>query len=211
MINSICQPKYVTNQAVAGWNLNAIPFTNGVDAGGNPVYNVYFPRPWVLVGIVTLDTPANPAYPSSDSDLVSPAIHNTNAELFQAIFLDLAFATTHDIDNSVVNYIGPGVQATNFRGYFTNYLNEIIQNTPEQFFNKIIQPESLVKMFCTNNSASANDLWYQRWLEFVDTLKRIIDQNMMGSPGMYQIATAGQRSAFNNWNGQQSYELYFNA
>jgi hypothetical protein len=213
MINSICQPKYVRNQSTAGWSLNAIPITNGIDNAGNPVYNIYFPRPWVLVGLVTLDSPATPSYPNSDSDLVTAAIHNTNAELFQAIFLDLAFATTHDIDTTVVvNYMGPGVQATDFRGYFTNFINELITSaTPEQFFNRLIQPESLVKMFCTNNSASAADLWYQRWLEFIDVLKRVIDQNLMGAPGLYQIETAGTRNAYNNWNGQVSYEQNFNA
>lgn len=218
MIQSVCPQKYIQNQKNAGWRLNAIPIINSDDFinTGFQFYNLYFPRPWVLVGLVTLDDipPATtPTYPRSYSNFRTPTIHNTNADLFQSIFLDLAFATTHNPDQNtyVCNYMGPGTQAVNYLGKFSPFLNDSINSVPEEFYNSIIQPESILKTFCADNAASANDLWRQRWYELIAFLQSTIDQERMGAPGLYSICkSAAQFSAYNDWNGQTSYENFPN-
>jgi hypothetical protein len=212
MIGNVCSPQYIRDQKGAGWQLNAIPVKNLTDNQSlHSYYIMYFPRPWIIVGFVDLNNSpgaGNCAYPLSVSKLKTPAIHAAESELFEALFLDLAYATTHDYDDTIpVNYKAPGIQAVDYRGYFTKYISENVSDTPEQWYNSLIQPESVIKAFCDNNAAATVDVWVKEWQNTVRFLELTTDQRMIGAPGIYSIRTTGTQNAYTNWNGQSDYEI----
>lgn len=214
MVSTVCSPQYIRDQKGAGWQLNAIPVTNRL-IGGDNFYELYFPRPWVIVGLVTLDNIPDqallPQYGESYSNPLNPTQHNAYASMFQAIFLDLAFATTHEYDNSLlINYVEPGLQNIDYRGYFTKYLNAISLSTPGQWYNSLIQPESIVKKFCVDNAAAASAIWQDYFKKMIRFLEKTIDQRLMGAPGLYRINTSNG-SASPEWDSQSDYEQFENA
>ena len=208
MINQTCTQAYTRNQNNAGWQLNAIP-VRSVTIDGEDYYQIYFPRPWILTGLVTLDqtAPAPPSYTNSYAVPMSPSAHSAYALMFINMFLDLAFATTHEFSNSyAINYVEPGIQGKDYRGKFSRWLNSQSLNTPEQMYNSIIQPESLVAFFCQTNVATATEVWQERHRALIDFIKSTIDQELMGAPGVYTIGHNGSVSPF--MEAQTDYETF---
>jgi len=204
MINQTCSQNYTRNQNNAGWQMNAIPVRT---IGG--IFTIYFPRPWLITGLVSLSPSAgaNPAYVNSLVTPLSPAQQAASANMPLNIFLDLAFATTHEFSNGyLINYVEPGIQGKDYRGKFSRWLNNQALNTPEQMYNSIIQPESIVSVFHTRNAAVAADVWTQRYYEMINTLKLTIDQELMGAPGIYTIGDNGTASPLID--AQTDYELF---
>jgi hypothetical protein len=196
MINQTCTQAYTRNQNTAGWQLNAIPVRT-VTIDGDTYYTIYFPRPWILTGLVTLNetAAAPPSYTNSYVNPMSPSAHSAYALMFMNVFLDLAFATTHEFSSGyAINYVEPGIQSKDYRGKFSRWLNGFALNTPEQMYNSIIQPESLVSFFCQSNTATAIDVWQERHRALIDFIKSTIDQELMGAPGVYTFASSGSAS-----------------
>lgn len=216
MIQKTCSQNYTKNQNNAGWQLNAIPVRTVrlPDSLGvyRDYYELYFPRPWLLMGLVTLD-PSSVASPTYSNSLVtpeSPVQQSAYQRMFLNVFLDLAFATTHELGTGfAVNYVEPGIQSVDYRGKFSRWLNNDALMTPEQMYNSIIQPESLVRLFLAQNVGTASDVWQQRFNELVDYLKTTIDQEIMGAPGLYRYSMSGGASP--SFDSQTSYETFIEA
>jgi hypothetical protein len=127
--------------------------------------------------------------------------------MLESIFLDCAFATTNEpIGGWAVTYVGPGIQSVNYLGYFTKYLNAPIGNTPEQWYNSITQPLSVIRKFMNDNGAIAEDVWNERHRSMLNFLKSTIDQSLMGAPGIYRIAPTGAATPL--WNAESEYETF---
>jgi hypothetical protein len=206
MISPTCSQLYTRNQMNAGWQLNLVRLNNNT---------LYFPRPWLPLCLVKFDTPStSPGYSNTLFSPIPPAAANTYSELLINLYLDLAYATTHEYDNSfVINYVKPGpdgLQKTDYRGYFSKFLNAEGLNVPEQNYNSMIQPGAIIKRFMFENAAVASDVWSDRFRSLINFFKGTIDQNLMGAPGLYEYRTAGS-FASPSWTSQTNYVLTDNA
>lgn len=186
----------------AGWQLNNIRFINNT---------LYFPRPWLPVALVKYDQPVigTLGYGNTFFSPATPAVQNTYGSLFLDLYLDLAYATTHENENAwIINYVSPGpsgLQRIDYRGYFSKYLNFEGLNTPEQNYNTMIQPGAILRRFAFENAAVAGDVWSDRWRNLVNFFKGTIDQNLMGAPGLYTYDTSGFANP--SWSSQTAYTL----
>jgi|SRR5581483_2010332 len=211
LIQNPCSPQYIRDQKGAGWMLNVNPVRA---AGNGALWQVYFPRPWVIIGIVDpSESSSAHDYPRFNASLfsVNPADMNTYKDMFQNIFLDCAFANTHeaDVNTYAVNYLEPGIQSIDFRGYFTKMLGPDAMQTPEQWFNAICQPENMVYNFAFNEAATALPAYMEKFRDLILWLSRNINQKMMGAPGVYTFnQTTGTWSPA--WSSSTLYEQYFN-
>lgn len=209
-----CVRQYITDQKIPGWNLNAIPVKNYTHPGQKNAYRIYFPRPWVLVGtVLSLDnvpTAAPPQYASSHVRLQTPVKQGAYSELSQSIFIDLAFANTHEYDEDYVsNYVGPGIQNSDYRGYFSKYLNDASIETREQYYNSIIQPASIMKQFFDANVGATPAAWLPGFYNSISFLRENIDKTLMGAPGIYSIGKEGGYGQ-PDWSAVSEYEQFEN-
>jgi hypothetical protein len=116
-----------------------------------------------------------------------------------------------DFDASnIVNYVGPGIQGKDYRGYFVKYLSSTAMNETRQWYNAVIQPESIVKDFCEANAAATSDVWLSRWFEMVRFLEKTMWPSFMGAPGIYTIKRTGSGGGSPDWDSQTEYETYQN-
>lgn len=193
---SICGTQYTKNEKGAEWQMNAIPI------GGDG--KIYFPRPFLIVGICKPtfeDMPQNhtlpplPYWPMVYFEPADPVDQNEATDLCFSLFLEMALATMRqETEGYPVNYVAPGTQATNFRGYFTQYLSDPINGIPTQWIYTFLSPPSLVKKFHELNETIVDfGLWNQRYQEFISFLGEHADQRLYGSPGIYSIGFNGSQ------------------
>ncbi len=204
MVTVTCTQNYTRNQNNAGWQLNAVPIRTV-----NNAFEIYFPRPWLIVGLVDLSfiSITSPTYQYSNVVPMAPADQDTYKAMFQAIFLDLAFATCYPKDfGYAVEYIDKGIQAVDYRGKFVKFLSDESLNTREQIYNSIIMPESIIQQFMLNASALTPIDWDDKHREVVNFLKSTTDQELFGAPGLYRISESG--TAIPEWNVNSSYETF---
>jgi hypothetical protein len=210
IVSTRCPRDYVRDPSQSNWNLNDIPILDQGD-----VYQLYFPRPWVIVGLSDLQPVpgggATPSYDRSYANFLTPTAHGNNSDMFLTVFLDLAYATMHEYDPSyLINYVEPGIQGKDYRGYFTKYLSSASLVETRQWYNSVIEPESVVKKFCDANAGAAtDDVWLKNWFEMVRFLEDTMWPSFMGAPGIYTIGK-GSGQASPDWDSVTYYEQHLN-
>lgn len=187
MIQRPCPLGYYRNGEGVMFQTSNVPVLLKTLDDGNIVYRIYFPRPFLLVGLVNLNNlpTADPSYYQSYAELMTPAKHNDNADLFQSVFLDLAYATTEENTGlNPVAYAGKGMQSVDYLSYFTKFLNAESVVERSQWYNALIEPHSILKYFITHNNALTPDLWLERYLEVLKQLQNTY-LRLWGAPGEY--------------------------
>lgn len=207
-----CQPKYIRDQKGAGFQLNAIP----VQYISNYLYRLYFPRPWILVGLVTLDTTLPlpvPSWFASYANPLAPVLQSDYVDMLNAVFLDCAFANCEPEDPlKPVNYVAPGPQGVDYRGYFSKYLSEETLSTRQETYNSIIQPQSIIKKFMNDNALATSIDWHERWKNTVKFLEKTSYVNWWGAPGIYDIAKPDvEFFGYPTWQFEFNYQTIQNA
>jgi hypothetical protein len=187
-----CRKEYFTNWRNVGVQFNAIPVTGLEGAGG---FTMYFPRPFMILGLCTLEAvpTAPPNFIASRAALNSNADQNTYKDLFPSLFISLCFANTQPYvpeggSDNLVQYVEPGPQGTDWRYYFSKFLNDqVVYDQKEQVYNVLIQPESTVWQFWASNVATAADLTQLRYLDLQQKIVQGSDLRLWGAPGVYNI------------------------
>jgi hypothetical protein len=92
-----------------------------------------------------------------------------------------------DSDN-LVQYVEPGPQGTDYRYYFSKFLNDqVLYDQKEQVYNAFIQPGSMVYQFWSDNAAISNDIVHNRYLDLQQKIFQGSDLRLWGAPGVYNI------------------------
>lgn len=193
-----CSPKYINNDNGGEFQLNAIPL-NYEDG----VIQVYFPRPFLIMGLDRSPLsdipfgvpPGDPHLSKVFSIFETPANQLTYANMTFELMVEFALATMWPAFNATTNprpitYVSAGIQKTDYRGYFTKFLNDDITIADRrQWLNSFIQPSSKFYEFASNNSADASSVWDGKFYEFLKFIEKTSCLTLYGSPGLYQIKT----------------------
>lgn len=196
MINAYppCSKKYFKNADQVKIIPNAVP-VQIVNENDVDYIQIYFPKPWLIIGAIVNPIQASP--PSVSEQLTAwpfsylnyKPVGNPQCYTFSSVFLDCAFATTikeEDKDLYPFQYYGPGQQAIDYRGYFSDGLNAQTLNVQQYFYNELIQPESFVSEFWRINNAADAATLLARFFDLVKTLPGLSDLNKWGAPGIYR-------------------------
>lgn len=210
-----CAKRYITDQRGARWRLNVVPVT--VEAVKYPdqtlpgtVYRLYFPKPFIILGTtktLDADSPNLTSFSYAYSKLDDPGLQSLYAAMPMALFMDLAYANTHDLTvGSVVNYIEPGNQGVDYRGYFSKYLNPqtlIFDNLNDNYYS-MNAPGSVIRQFMESNIATTQAAWLDKFYQLVEFLEQTSDINLLGAPGVYGFSLDGG-GIQPDWNGETNY------
>jgi hypothetical protein len=189
------------------FQLNAIPLEY-ISSGTS---RVYFPRPFLLLGVYKLIPDIlmfPPMWPTRFFNYETPANQNTYSGISYNLFIELALANMQEetLDPATVKYIEPGIQATDYRGYFSKYLTEPVLVEQPQVLNTFLQPGKQFTQFCANNAASTAPVWENNFQDFLYHLQRITDKRLWGAPGVYEISENAENPA--PWYLQNQYETF---
>lgn len=187
-----CRKEYFTNYMNVGVQFNAIPITGTEGAGG---FTMYFPRPFMLMGLCTLEPiPATPPnFEASRVSLLSAALQNTYKDLHPSLFISLCLANMQPYvpeggSDNLVQYVGPGKQGVDYRYYFSKFLNDqVLYDQKEQVYNTFIEPESTVWEFWSTHAALAPNVTFEQYLTLQQSLFKGSDLRLWGAPGIYNI------------------------
>lgn len=198
-VQPICSPQYIRNEKASEYQLNSIPL---MWSGGK--IQMYFPRPFQILGLNKeplgdLPDPhvALPYYAGINAQFETPANQNTYKDITPLLMIELAIANTYPIQPDPnapgpylmpAQYLAPGIQNIDYRGYFTKYLNEKISaEEPRQWLNSFIQPSSRFWQFATDNAADTAPVWNGKFYSFIEFIEQASDQRLFGAPGIYII------------------------
>jgi hypothetical protein len=149
-----------------------------------------------------------PTWPSHYFNYETPANENTYSGLSYNLFIELALANMQEFTNdpATVKYVAPGLQATDYRGYFAKYLTDPSLVEVEQVLNTFLQPGKQFQQFCFNNSASTALVWENNFRDLLFHLQRTTDKRLWGAPGIYTISQNPEVPL--NWYTENAYETY---
>lgn len=195
-VRGACVPQYVRNEAQARFQLNAIPLRTVAENA----WELYFPRPFQILGLCTSPLPdlppgIMPSWPMALIDQDSPAIQDIYCDMSALLMLELSIANMRPHDKTgvikyPVEYLRPGIQAVDFRGYFTKYLNDEITNTRNQWFNSFMQPGSMWRWFAHRHTGDTDAVWLSAFRDLLTFIQKTSDQRLYGAPGVYIIQDA---------------------
>jgi len=210
-----CAKRYITDQRGAHYRLNVVPVTIESfkfpgDVLPSTIFRLYFPKPFLILGTVLTqdaDSPDGTAFSYANTVIESPATQATYASMPMALFLELAYANTHTLESGIIgNYIEPGNQGFDYRGYFSKYLNPktlIFDNLNDNYYS-INSPSSIIRRFVESNNAATQAQWLDKFYQMLLFLENTSDINLFGAPGVYGLLMDGGGVA-PDWNGETNY------